>query len=297
MIFPVGAPVYVYASSLRGRLGPKQHSLGFLSAYRNSPSFWPHSYSPAGFSSLNMKTFECEIVFTRYGKELGSRREVRTVNMLIPAVPKDLPAVSDTVSKIMQLFHDGELVKKKYSELLRDTSALCCLIPAEPKELNENDVISYTLAALNNTNLMYKLRANRSLPTLLACVKGSTISRIIGAWMGKEKRQMLFYKLRDPVYRKYFLEELRRLIAVLETRQSRYLESQLRKNAHYTPMPPLVMDLATKWHFRNAAVSPDFAYAKTQQALKWNISQQLMNRLIKLHETSVALSNLKPEHP
>ena len=84
-MFPAGTKVYVHSSNATGKkLGPKTHSLGYVSV-RNQVYYTPHkSISHFAIKGQDFVVSPMKIVFTRYGREKRSRVETRSFLNVMP---------------------------------------------------------------------------------------------------------------------------------------------------------------------------------------------------------------------
>ncbi len=170
-MFSSGARVYVHSSSVSGKkLGPKPHSLGFVSMVSNCNII----DGVADFPIPKQKFIVCpmDIIFTRFGREQRERSENKHILAIMPAFFETKGInVHEQVDEMLDLFTDRELCK---NENWRDlaghygASSVAVLLPVRGKvsSLGANDVWSYASSLLRNHAFSSLIRSNYQLPTL-----------------------------------------------------------------------------------------------------------------------------------
>jgi hypothetical protein len=85
-MFPAGTKVYVHSSSITGKkLGPKAHSLGYVSVRGQAHYTSRKSISHFPIKGQDFILSPMQIIFTRYGREQRGRIEARSFLNVIPA--------------------------------------------------------------------------------------------------------------------------------------------------------------------------------------------------------------------
>ncbi len=173
-MFSAGTRVYIHSSSITGKkLGPKRHSLGYI-----SDSDRVHIVNRVRNFPIKEQYFllvPLKIVFTKYGKEEKSRHEIREFINFIPVFLKgDKDHVIKTTIKILDYFSNGEFAENPAwsdlaSKYVSNPTNVGTIIPTlnhSTVKMDGNEIRAWITSILNNTAFKHTIIHNRDLRTL-----------------------------------------------------------------------------------------------------------------------------------
>jgi len=172
-MFSAGTRVYVYSSSLSKKLGPKRHSVGYISSCENTFVIQNVANFPIKDQAFIMSI--AKVIFTRYGKEEKERYEARDFLNIIPTFVQEYKgSVSTRVTEVLDIFNnnglDGGAWETAASDYMSHSISACgTLIPLSCNNIEDirgKDFTAWVTAILRNEHFTYILKTSRNLPTL-----------------------------------------------------------------------------------------------------------------------------------
>jgi hypothetical protein len=176
-MFSAGTRAYVHVSAFSGKkLGPKRHSLGFVSEgeqvfvadyVRNFPN------PKQSFILIPM-----QVVFTRFGKEHKSRMEAKSFLNIVPAFFSNFASdhsIETRTHEIIDIFKGDEFIKNSVWREITDEYAgsgatagiMTPIYQDRPSVMDANDTEAWISAVLRNRYFTYLVMRNKNLPTLV----------------------------------------------------------------------------------------------------------------------------------
>jgi hypothetical protein len=210
-MFPAGTRVYVVGSAIAGKkLGPKRHSLGYVSNTNMAYIIQPVSNFP--IPKQLFVVFPMQIVFTRFGREKKQRHEYKNFLHIMPLFAEDPHEVNDNkIQEIMRVLKGGELSRNSsWCEMARnfinDPNNIGTLIPVANTSvcrLEGKEALAWFLSIIRNSQFRNLLTKHKYLPTLQSAaqdievmnwvsnaLKGSSPRRDIMNWAEDSKDNM-----------------------------------------------------------------------------------------------------------
>lgn len=179
-MFSAGTRVYTCSSSIIGKkLGPKRHSLGYISS--SGAAHFVNYVRDFPIKEQSFVLFPLEIVFTKYGKEEKQRCETRGFLQILPVFTTSVYEESVTIKKIQEIIgilNRGELSKNSHwyniaSNYVNNPLNMGTVIPVghtSASRMSDNEALAWVTSILRNPNFRHLIRTHRHLPTLKAVV-------------------------------------------------------------------------------------------------------------------------------
>ncbi len=176
-MFSAGTRVYICSSAVAGKkLGPKRHSLGYVSDNRAAS----HIRFVKNFPVKNQSFVfvPLKIIFTRYGKEEKQRCETRDFLQILPVFDKDRGSavVTKLTEEVISIFNSGELVKNpNWAELganyVGSPINIGSVIPFGCKKITKiiagNETKAWVSSILRNQIFRNLIQVNKNLRPLI----------------------------------------------------------------------------------------------------------------------------------
>lgn len=176
-MFSAGTKAYVHVSAFSGKkLGPKRHSLGFVS--EGEQIFIVDHVKNFPNPKQSFILIPSHVVFTRFGKEHKSRMEAKGFLNVIPIFYSNAAsnsAVEANTHEVINILKGDEFIKNLAWRDLADENAgsgstagiITPIHQQRPDVMNANDKEAWISAVLRNRHFTYLVMRNRNLPTLL----------------------------------------------------------------------------------------------------------------------------------
>jgi len=175
-MFSAGTRVYICSSAVAGKkLGPKRHSLGYVSDNNAVSTIKYVKNFPMGNQSFVVTPLK--IVFTRYGKEEKQRCERRDFLQILPIFDKDRGSAATVklTKEVISVFNDGELSKNPFwkelgANYVSVSANIGSVIPIGHRKIAEittgNETKAWISSILHNQLFLNLIKNNRNLQTL-----------------------------------------------------------------------------------------------------------------------------------
>lgn len=183
-MFSVGTRVYVYSSSVSKKLGPKRHSLGYVSSCENS--YVIHNVEGFPIKNQDFIITSVKVVFSRYGREEKNRCETRDFLNIVPAFTRGYGnGLDQRVTTVLDIFNNStELAtndswRSAASNLVSGKiSGFGTLIPlscGNAEAMAGENLVVWLNSILKNEYFIYLIKSNKNLPTLQAVVSNKVL--------------------------------------------------------------------------------------------------------------------------
>lgn len=197
-MFSAGTRVYTCSSSIIGKkLGPKRHSLGYISS--SGTALFVSYIKGFPIKDQCFVLFPLEIVFTKYGKEEKQRCETRGFLQILPVFVYEESATITKIQEIIGILNRGELSKNSHwydiaSDYINNPLNMGTVIPVghtSASRMSDNETRAWVTSILRNPSFRHLIRTHRYLPTLQAVVAGDLLVWLSNAVMSNSARKDL----------------------------------------------------------------------------------------------------------
>jgi len=252
-MFSAGTRVYACSSAVTGKkLGPKRHSLGYISD-SNEAHYISH-ISNFPIKNQSFILVPLKIVFTRYGREKKQRCEAREFLQILPVIKekRDGDAISKLTKQIISIFNDNELTKNTRWRALcsshaNTTSHFGTVLPvgcAKASRMEGEEVNAWLSSILRNRLFSSLIRGNRDLSTLKSLVGNNDlliwISNAVSK--GKTRQDLITWANEHPGNMHQLIETIQNINTTFTSRMLNnnikdgeiLLKGSLRTNSYLT---------------------------------------------------------------
>lgn len=300
-MFPAGTRVYVCSSSITGKkLGPKRHSLGYVSDSNTARHI--NSIKNFPFAEQSFLFVPLQIVFTKYGKEKRHRLETRSFFNIIPTFTNSNTNNKDKcpkrINEILEHFNKGELSKNQHwldwLELVEDTipPTIGVVIPMRsPTKMDIDESKAWVISILKNESFKRLVVKNRSLhmssdPVLVWLANAVKHS--------SPRRDLLLWAEDDPKNMCALICHIRRLNATFDKRMlersMRYMKRGLESGGGINT------NNFINWYI-NHMLSDESILARKREIINpRNISSSLINLAVGVDRVRTAYLTLRPKY-
>jgi len=216
-MFSAGTKVYVHSSSITGKkLGPKRHSLGYISD--TTPAVFVNYIKGFPIKNQSFVLSSNKIVFTRYGREQKERCETREFVQVIPVSSNGMN--NSEIKKVMEILDSGELSKNRCwydtaCNYYNDPTNIGIIIPVKhirAAKMKDNEMDTWINSILHNQNFSFLLRHNRRKFLIRKDVNGDIVSWLASASFGSQpRRELLAWAKNDESNMKNLIDCMRYL--------------------------------------------------------------------------------------
>jgi len=307
-MFSAGTRVYIHSSSISGKkLGPKRHSLGFVSS--SSMSYLSNYIKDFPIKNQTFLFTPLKIVFTRYGKEKKERDEMRgflNVTPLYPLIPKGKSLLS-SVKEVAEILSKGELTKNPMwidiSMNYEKSGSVGLVLPFSEAEMSPIESKAWVASILGNQTFRALLTSHRNLPTLnhlidyqmLPAGMSNFLGWIINAYAGGNPRRDLFrWAEANPKNMEFLILCLRCISSILEKRM--LLNSISNMKQLFSQKKTIETNSLLAWYVMHMMENRTFIDRKLEIVKQELISTSLGNMIKNIHDVREALLTLKPKH-
>jgi len=246
-MFQAGTRVYVLGSSVAGKkLGPKRHSLGYISNTNMAYIMQPVKNFPIDKQLFVL--FPLKVVFTRYGKENRERCEHRDFLHVMPLFSDSPHKVNaGRIQEVLRILRGGELSKNSmwydvgcnYSNNPNNLGTLLPIRDNIVSELKGNEALAWVESILRNDTFKHLLSHNKNLPTLHAIANTDVVNWVSNALRGSSpRRDLLRWATDEASNMRQLVRTLRCLTTAFEKRISKSQENiksvSLESNSYLT---------------------------------------------------------------
>jgi len=166
-MFSAGTRVCVHASSITGkRLGPKQHSLGYVCS--SNTVFYVNYVKNFPIQRQNFIFVPTMVVFTRYGREQKERSEIKRFVQVLPIFLDHISnsEISIRTKKVIKILEGDELRKNDFwrelsSNYVDNPNNIGIIIPTGHTKaaiMTGNEAVSWVSAVLRNDTFSFLVR-------------------------------------------------------------------------------------------------------------------------------------------
>jgi len=223
-MFSPGTKIYLHSSSFSGKkLGPKRHSLGYVSSV--GTTMW--SLTMPNFPIPKQTFIFCplSVVFSRYGKSKTERCETRKFLQIMPIISRY--GNSDQIKEAIKILQTDQFRREGREWFIRfikhspgKIDHLGLALPTGVygrRHMIENDFRCWLMSILRNSNFRNQLSMHRDLPALKALVNNKIINStdllvwLLNASVNSDARNDLFQWTDTPSHRYVITETVRKI--------------------------------------------------------------------------------------
>lgn len=173
-MFSAGTRAYVHISAFSGKkLGPKRHSLGFVS--EGEHVFIADHVRDFPDPKQSFILIPMHVVFTRFGKERKSRVEAKSFLNILPVFYSNFEDTETRTLKVLNCLRSGELhTNSAWQELVHEyagrdatVGVMTTIQSYSPSAMDANNTEAWVSSVLRNRYFTYLVMRNRNLPTLI----------------------------------------------------------------------------------------------------------------------------------
>lgn len=275
-MFQAGTKVYVCGSSVTGKkLGPKRHSLGYVSNTQMASVINPVKNFPV--KDQRFILFPLKVIFTRYGKEKKLRSEHRDFLHIMPLYFDACHEVNvGKIQEVIRILKSGELSKNpmwydigcNYSQ---DPSNIGTLLPVYSKsvaQLKGNEAKAWVYSIIRNDIFRHLIMKNKYLPTLITMADSDIVNWVSNSMKGSgPRRDLIRWADDDP-------QNMRRLVIVVRALSTAF-GKRIQENQRTLSSVSLESNSYFTWLMDNLFSDIDGFENKIKVAKKLGISSSL----------------------
>jgi len=295
-MFSAGTKVYVHTSSVVGKkLGPKRHSLGYISDADDI--FFANHIKEFPIKHQCFIFVPTKIIFTRYGKEQKERSEAREFIQIIPVFLESISkeSIVARIKEIIAIMNAGNLYKNHHwAELCShygdNTLNMGVVIPVghtNPAPMRDNEAVSYINSVLRNRDFIRLIRYPGSL--IKKQVNENVFSYLYQASRGNKATKELLNWAATPENMSMLLTTMRYLNTALSKRL-------LENNSSKIPKEMRDITSFSDWLFKGLFEGNRTLKRKEELLNKITLSNDKICLYQCARPTRDTYLNIKPQH-
>ena len=299
-MFSAGTKVYVCCSSVTGKkLGPKRHSLGYISG--GNTAYFINYNKAFPIKNQAFIIFPIKIVFTKYGKEEKKRCEAREFLHILPVFVSPPEKVNvGKIEEVIRVLQGDELSKNSVwydigCNYNNDPSSIGTVIPvgsAGTAQLEGNEARAWITSLLRHDTFRHLIIHNKNLPTLKNIVNNDILIWLSNAVKGSNaRRDLLRWAEDDSDHMRSLIRALRMLTIIFDKRghdQSLTVFDKLKGNPD--------MQSYLSWLTKGLFEEKSTLLKKVEIAKKISLDSSLANITKSIHLVRSTYLSLKPKY-